>query len=172
MGSIPGSGRSLGGGHGNPLQYSCLENPMDREAWRAIVHGVAKSQTRLKQLSMHAFRILCIFVQYLYSYMYNKEGLCLCLIILLNPFRQMVQSSLFYRLHARSLQLCLTLYTLWTVAHQAPLSMRFSREEHWSGFSHPPPGDHPYPGIEPSSLISLTLTGGFFTTSAIWEAPY
>ena len=38
MGSIPGSGRSLGGGHGNPLQYSCLENSMDRGAWRAAVH--------------------------------------------------------------------------------------------------------------------------------------
>ena len=44
-GLIPGSGRSPGGGNGNPLQYSCLENPMDREAWRATVHGVAKSQT-------------------------------------------------------------------------------------------------------------------------------
>ena len=40
---IPGSGRSPGGGHGNPLQYSCLENPMDRGAWRAAVHGVAES---------------------------------------------------------------------------------------------------------------------------------
>ena len=45
MGSIPGTGRSPRGGHGNPLQYSSLENPMDRGAWRAIVHGVAKSQT-------------------------------------------------------------------------------------------------------------------------------
>ena len=53
-GSIPGSGRSPGGGHGNPLQYSCLENPMDRGAWWATVHGVEKSQTRQKQLSMHA----------------------------------------------------------------------------------------------------------------------
>ena len=42
-GSIPGSGRSLGEGNGNPLQHSCLENPMDRGAWRATVHGVAKS---------------------------------------------------------------------------------------------------------------------------------
>ena len=54
MGSIPGSGRSPGGGNGNPLQYSCLENPMDRGAWRATVHEVAKSQTKLKQLSTHA----------------------------------------------------------------------------------------------------------------------
>ena len=44
-GLIPGMGRSLGGGHGNPLQYSCLENPMDRGAWQATVYGVAKSQT-------------------------------------------------------------------------------------------------------------------------------
>ena len=53
MGLIPGLERSHGGGHGNPLQYSCLENPMDRGAWRAIVHVVAKSGTRLKQLSTH-----------------------------------------------------------------------------------------------------------------------
>ena len=49
--SIPGSGRSPGGGHGNPLQYSCLEKPMDRGAWQATVHGVTQSQTQLKRLS-------------------------------------------------------------------------------------------------------------------------
>ena len=56
MGSIPGLGRSPGGGHGNPLQYSCLESPMDRGAWQATIHRVSKSQTRLKQLStrLHA----------------------------------------------------------------------------------------------------------------------
>jgi len=47
MGLIPRSGRSHGGGNGNPLQYSCLENAMDRGAWQAIVHGVIKSQTQL-----------------------------------------------------------------------------------------------------------------------------
>ena len=46
-GSIPGLGRSPGGGHGNPLQYSGLGNPMDRGAWKATIHGAAKSQTRL-----------------------------------------------------------------------------------------------------------------------------
>ena len=52
-GLIPRSGRSPGEGHGNPLQYSCLENPRDRGAWRATVHGVIKSQTRQKRLGTH-----------------------------------------------------------------------------------------------------------------------
>ena len=51
---IPGSGRSSGGGHGNPLQCSCLENPMDRGAWQAIIHGLTKSWTQLKQVSTRA----------------------------------------------------------------------------------------------------------------------
>ena len=51
MGSIPGSGRSPGGGHGNLMQYSCLENPMGRGAWWAMVLGLAKSWTQLKLLS-------------------------------------------------------------------------------------------------------------------------
>ena len=56
VGSIPGLGRTPGGGgHGNPLQYSCLESSMDRGAWWATVHRIAKSWTQLKQLSMHAY---------------------------------------------------------------------------------------------------------------------
>ena len=50
MGLIPGSGKSPGGGHDNPLQHSCLEDPMDRRPWWATVHGTTKSQTQLKQL--------------------------------------------------------------------------------------------------------------------------
>ena len=57
--------------------------------------------------------------------------------------------------------------TPWTVAHQAPLSMGFSRQEYWSGVSCPPLGNLPDPGIE---LMSPALAGGFFTTSATWEA--
>ena len=53
LGSIAESGRSPEGRHGCPLQYSSLENPMDREAWQATVHKVTKSQTRLKQLNVH-----------------------------------------------------------------------------------------------------------------------
>ena len=61
--------------------------------------------------------------------------------------------------------------TLWTVAHWAPLSMGFSRQEYWSGLPCLPPGDLLNPRIEPMSLISAALAGGFFTTRAIWEAP-
>jgi len=52
-GPIPGSGRSPGGEHGHPLQYSCLENHTGRGIWRALVHGVTKSRTGLKRLSVH-----------------------------------------------------------------------------------------------------------------------
>ena len=55
MGSIPGSGRSPEGGYGNLVQYSCLENPMDRGAWWAAVHRIASSWTLLKWLSMHTY---------------------------------------------------------------------------------------------------------------------
>ena len=58
----------------------------------------------------------------------------------------------------------------WAVAHQALLSMGFSRQEYWSGLSFPPPGDLPDPGIEPASLASPTLAGEFFTSTATWEA--
>ena len=54
VGSIPGSGRCPGGGNGNPLQYSCLQNPMDRGACWATVHSVAKSWTSLKRLGTYA----------------------------------------------------------------------------------------------------------------------
>ena len=60
--------------------------------------------------------------------------------------------------------------TLWTVAHQVPLSIEFSRQEYWSGLSCPPPGDLPDPGIKPRSLMSCALAGRFFTTHATWEA--
>ena len=56
--------------------------------------------------------------------------------------------------------------TLWAGAHQAPLSMGFSRQEHWSGLPSPPPGDLPYSGTKPASLTS---PAGFFTISATWE---
>ena len=58
VGSIPGLGRSPGEGHGNPLQYSCLENPLDREAWWTTVHRIANSWTQLKQLGTYSLYYL------------------------------------------------------------------------------------------------------------------
>ena len=71
MDSIPGSGRSPGGGYGNSLRYSCLENPRDRGAWRVTVHRVTQSQTRLKWLSKQACKVMesCI----------SQWGLLLCI---------------------------------------------------------------------------------------------
>ena len=62
--------------------------------------------------------------------------------------------------------------TPWTVAHQALLSMGLSRQEYWSRLPFPSSGDLPGPGIEPASLTSSALAGGFFTTGVSWEAPY
>ena len=75
MGSIPGSGRSSGGRHGSPLQYSCLENPRDRGAWWATVCGVTKSQTWLKQLSTHACQETIAYpvIMKIYSYVFYKS---------------------------------------------------------------------------------------------------
>ena len=89
--SIPESGRSPREGNGNPLQYSCLENPMDRGAWWATVHGITT-----------------------------------------------VGHNLATKLY-------------WTIAHQAPLSMGFSRQEYCSGLPFPSPGDLPNPRIKPRS---------------------
>ena len=61
--------------------------------------------------------------------------------------------------------------TLWTAAHQASLSVGFSRQEYWSGLPCSSPGDLPNRGIKPASPVSLALAGRYFTTSATWEAP-
>ena len=60
--------------------------------------------------------------------------------------------------------------TPWTVVHQAPLSLGFSRQEYWSGLPCPSPEDLPSPGIESTSLVSPASAGGFFTTTAAWKA--
>ena len=62
--------------------------------------------------------------------------------------------------------------TPWTAAHQPPLSMGFSRHEYQSGLPFPSPGDLPYQGVKPTSLMSPAVAGGFFTASATWEAPH
>ena len=82
-GSIPVLGRSPGGGNSNPLQYSCLENPMDRGAWHTAVHGVAKSQTRLKLLSTQS---LCYSYRVIRTYGLFVSGFLLYTSYYLNSF--------------------------------------------------------------------------------------
>ena len=71
--------------------------------------------------------------------------------------------------HAKSLPLCQTLCDPMTVDNQAPLSMGFPSQEHWSELLFPSPGDLPDPGIKSESLKSRALAGKFFTTSTTWE---
>ena len=74
VGLIPGLGRSLGGRYGNPFQYSCLENPMDRGAWQATVYRVSKSRTRLKWLSKYRTHTVYIVIEscLLYVFFFPK----------------------------------------------------------------------------------------------------
>ena len=115
VGTIPGSGRSPGGGHGNPLQYSCLKNPMDRGAWRATVHEVAESDTT-EWLSTHTAHSIN-------TPWAPRRGIKLELLVgtCLIGGGGLVSKS------------CPTLATPWTIACQAPLSMGFFRQEYWSG---------------------------------------
>ena len=155
--SVLGLGRCPGGGHGKPLRYSCLGNPMDRGAWQAGVYGVAKSRTRLKRLSsssMHCF-IVKNNSNFLKARQSNTCHVCsifpaarTCLgYNVLNP---LVSQPMNFRIcscmlsHFSHVPLFVT---LWTLACQAPLSMGFSRQEYWSGLPCPPPGHLPNPRI-------------------------
>ena len=123
LGSIPGSGRSPGEGNGNLLQYSCLENPMDGEAWWATVQGVSKSRTRLSNFTF-TFK--------------SRRGASLV-------------AQLVKKVEVKPFSRVRLFETPWTVAYHVPLSMGFSRQEHWSGLPFPTPGDLADPGIEPRS---------------------
>ena len=78
LGSIPGLGRSSAGGNGNPLQYSCLETPLDREAWRGTVHGVTKSRIRLSDWAHSTALSPSEPVMSWNGYWAPKAGWCLC----------------------------------------------------------------------------------------------
>ena len=83
LGSIPGLGRSPGEGNGNPLQYYCLENPMDRGTWWATVHGVAKSWTRLSDFISFSVYIFLFFLFFLFLYFtilywFCHTSTCIC----------------------------------------------------------------------------------------------
>ena len=99
--------------------------------------------------------------------------LCLATVVDRPSSPALDKSSMFWQVCMLSRFSCVRLFViLWIVAHQAPLSMQFPRQEYWSGLLCPPPGDLPDPGIKPKVLISPSLTGGFFISSATWEALY
>ena len=116
---LMGSGRPPGGGNGNPLQYSCLENPMDRGAWWAVVHSVAKSQTQLKWLNMQARRLqglhisyhsLCLTIRQNCLLLPSKPGVqCIAVLSNINQSRsQLLESSPDHKLFWRQLSILFT----------------------------------------------------------------
>ena len=87
-------------------------------------------------------------------------------LVAVTKFRIVYRGMSFHAcVHALSLSRVQLLVTLWTVAHQASLSMEYSRQEYWSRLPFPAPGDLPYSGIEPTSLVSPALTGRSFATA-------
>ena len=181
---IPGSGRSLAEGNGNPLQYSHLENSMDRGAWWATVYGVAKSQTWLSNTDTHSpgwwleawLELLktlptsCLMLRFLLLVVClsgNWGGKFTGNLLSLRPAT--LQSMSYMEMHLGecvvSYLMCACVLNLfshvqlfaspWTVALQPPLSMEFSREEYWSGLSCPPLGDLPNQGLNLCLLYLL-----------------
>ena len=154
VGSISGSERSPGGGHGNPIQYSCLENPMDRGTWQATVHGVAKSQTWLKGLSTHSH--VCVYIPAAAAAPKSLHSCpTLCDPIdgspLGSPDPGIPQAGTLewvaisfsnawkWKVKVKLLRRVWLLVTPWTAAYQAPPSMGFARQEYWSGVPSPSP---------------------------------
>ena len=119
----------------------------------------------------------CIYMHvHIFTHVYTEDHRCVCTGVYVHTLYIYYIYTVFY--------LCVSMYVycllshfshvqlfvmLWTVAHQAPLSMGFSRQERWSGLPFPSPGDLPGPGIDPAPLTSLTLAGRFFTTSTTLE---
>ena len=148
-GSIPGLGRSLRGGPGYPLWYSCLENPTDRRTCWATVQRIAKSQIQLKQFSTHACTVsyFCkpvLTIQFLHL---NKFWfLNRALVFYISYASAHVTSPQWNRFKEKErcvwacAHLCLTVIS-WPVARQSPLSMEFFKQEYWSGLLFPTPGD-------------------------------
>ena len=110
MGSIPVLGRSPGGRHGNPLHYSCLENPMDRGVWSATVHGVSESGTTEHTL-------LTVFFKYILSFKsYHKYGI-------ITVFESKMSRSIYYALMTSIVNTNKKLHTSFHLALRATLPM-------------------------------------------------
>ena len=153
-------GRFPGGGHGNPLQYSCLQNPMDRGAWRATVHRVTKSWTWLKLLSTH-MHVCILWGQRMYKLpaaaaaksLQSCPTLCdpidgsppgfpvpgILQARILEWVAISFSNAWKWKVKVKSLSCVWPSATPWTAAYQAPPSMGFSRQVYWSGVPLPSP---------------------------------
>jgi len=141
-GSIPASGRSPGGGHGNPLQYSCLENPKDRGGWWATVHGVSKTRTWLKRLSTAAAKSLQSCPTLCDPIDGNPQGSPVPGILQSRTLEWVVISlsnAWKWKVKVKSLSRIWLLATPWTAAYQASPSIGFSRQKYWSRVPLPSP---------------------------------
>ena len=178
-GLSPGSGRSPREGNGNPLQYFCLGNTMDRGAWRAAIHGVTKSRTQLSDWACTCRNTYTYVIRYMYSY------------TIIPPYpwtlNLQIQRASYYTIyttHKGQLSITVCVWkmqefglilcyfscvwlsaTLWTVAYQVPLFLGSSRQKYWCGLPFPTPGDLPNSGIKPQSVMAPALAGMFFITS-------
>ena len=135
MGSIPGLGRSPGGGHSNPLQYSCQEDPMDRGAWWAMVHRVAKGWIQLKWLSTHALspyflspqplattNLLSVSVDKLILNISHKWNQSICGLLCLAYFTQPV----IFKVHQDGVYHCVGPFSGWIKFHGRMYNFYFS----------------------------------------------
>ena len=194
LGWIPRLGRAPGEGNGTPLQYSCLENPMDRGAWRAAAYGAARvghdwaaqppPGPRLTQRAMYyCNRLIILFTQIINKKQAENEEKNFSLT--LSALKSAV--NLVHRgwhwvnrqeelLTERGREVerwqswsCVPLFaTPWTVAHQAPLSMGFSRQEYWCGVPLPTPGGSSWP--RDRTYVSFFLLHWQADSSTNWQA--
>ena len=165
-GSIPELGRSPGGGHGNPLHYSCLEDPMDKGTWQATVHRVTQSQTQPRQLGTRTCLFTVFLVQQSDSVLnIHAAKLLQSCLTLCDPIDGSPPGSAFpgilqartldrvaislsnawkWKVKVKSLSHVRLFATPWAATYQAPPSMGFSRQEYWSGVSLPSPNIYIY----------------------------
>ena len=152
---------------GTLLQYSFQDNPKDGGAWWATVHGVAKSET---QLNMHTLKFWAVWCSFKWVFIDTETNNKLIFKLYLpGQELEIVKSCWWIQWNnedsgvstGNCVCVCMVsqfshvqlFVTLWTIAHQAPLSMGFSRQKYWSELPCPPPEDFPHPGIEPCLLF-------------------
>ena len=166
-GSIPGLGRYLGEGNGNPLQYYCLENPMDRGAWWTTVHGVAKSRTRLSDF-MFTLRISLSLLQWIFLIQESNWGLLHCRQILYQLSYQGSTKNTGVGCHALLQGIFPTQRSNLGLLHCRQILYHLSHQEspgiqEWAAY----PFSSESPWARNQTRVSC-IAGGFFTS---WELP-